>query len=465
MAKETFVKRNYFIIALGLILTVSGCKEKVKVDKESTEYQKNTITPAGVPLTESGTDRFNPQSEYESIRKKRLTYMGRIPLKPPVHTPDIASVNASVERPGMLNAVLNELNYSPLEKPAFPFDYENNVQKLRKIYKDFDLESIVNPDTTTIGTLVRLMVFTNEFLAGGTDPGDDWMTTTWPSVERIAALKREKNIGGRSAHYAAMFTQLCLACGYNSRIVGMHTIEGGNPTEPYFVSEVFLSNADSWVVFDSYARATYYINDHKLLSSLDLREIWIQGFYQDVEPRTVIGDFTDIAGVREKLFPQYKYLYTFRMNDILDKDTPSKPLPWQALFAVHLVWEDEYSPVSLGKFDTIRIFDGDANPEYRFDGVTYIAHDEKNFNWRINHIYMDITRPKDDMLRIYFDTNTPNFDHFYITALSVEEGIDSQYTTKKNIFEINQVYMDLWVSSVNVFGKMGVPAHFLLGLP
>ncbi|HUT62913.1 MAG TPA: transglutaminase domain-containing protein, partial [Anaerolineae bacterium] len=340
---------------------------------------------------------------------------------------------------------------------SYPFDYENDVEALKRLYNQHNLSAIVKDDQPELDTLMALMIYTNEFLAGGTPPAKNtWMTTTWPSAEIITKLRREKGIGGTSEHYAALFCQLSLSCGFDARLVSMHTLDDTGEPLTHDVCEVFLVSYDKWVVFDPYSRATYYLRDSIPQSALELRNLMFDGLYRDIYPVSGFGDFTDVVSVREKILPRYRYIYIWRMNDMLSKSQSGKPMPWQALYQVHLVWEDEKTLVADGGFEKLDKFNNTDNPEYPLNGVRYVTHNKSDFYWNLNRVVLNLERTGDFRLNMYIDTIAPNFDYFEI------ENVGDVYKYKKNIFELTIDFSEIYVRSFNKLGRCGVMSKLIL---
>ena len=310
-----------------------------------------------------------------------------------------------------------------------------------------------------LDTCMALMLYTNEFLKGGTPPAEQtWLTTTWPSAETITRLRREKGIGGTSAHYAALFCQLSLSCGFNSRLVSMHTFETTGELQTHDICEVFLISFEKWVVFDPYSRATYYLRDGIPQSALELRNLMFDALYRDIYPVSGIGDFTDIISVRENLLPRYQYLYLWRMNDILSKSQSGKSIPWQALYQYHLIWEDEKALIADGGFDKLNKFNNKDNPQYPLSGVRFITHELSDFYWELNHVVLNLERTDDYHLNMYIDTITPNFDFFELGEISE----NAMHKITDNIYDLTIAFSEMYVRSINKFGHTGPKSELFL---
>lgn len=453
------MRKLSFFSVLCLCMFFNSCTKKESIQKEPNILVKpKTSIYKGSPVFMTGErDKFNPQSTVESVRKKTLTNLGRLKITPPVLTPDAATAADVLNKSDFSVLGVDLLENVPLAVSSYPFDYENDVEALKRLYNQHNLSAIVKDDQPELDTLMALMIYTNEFLAGGTPPAKNtWMTTTWPSAEIITKLRREKGIGGTSEHYAALFCQLSLSCGFDARLVSMHTLDDTGEPLTHDVCEVFLVSYDKWVVFDPYSRATYYLRDSIPQSALELRNLMFDGLYRDIYPVSGIGDFTDVVSVREKILPRYRYIYIWRMNDMLSKSQSGKPMPWHALYQVHLVWEDEKTLVADGGFEKLDKFNNTDNPEYPLNGVRYVTHNKSDFYWNLNRVVLNLERTGDYRLNMYIDTITPNFDYFEIY------NAGDVYKYKKNIFELTNAFSEIYVRSFNKLGRCGVMSKLIL---
>ena len=451
--------KKTILIMIFIITGMFGCQQKesvrIKNDNDTKTFKRHVKKQ--VDLTQGEKDKFNVKSPIESVRKKTLTKFGNIQTPPPVLTPDEDTANE----------LLNDKNYPMISAmnfvnrvniiPTYPFDYENDINALKKLNKSHNLDSIFRADMNELEKLTALMVYTYNFMEGGRKPTPDekWQITS-PSAITITNLRREEGIGGTSEHYAALFCQLTLSCGFNSRLVSMHTFDDNGQLQKNDVCEVYLNGYDKWAVFDTYNRATYYFREGNPLSALELRKYMLENRYREIVTKSGIGDFTDIVSVREKLLPCYEYIYIWRMNDILSKSDSKKLYPWQALYQYHLVWEDEYTPLSDGGFDKLDIFTNGNNPEYLLEGVKYVTHNKHDFDWKINDVEINIARTGIESIKMYFNTITPNFDHFLIYV----DGQPEKLT--QNIYSPKKLFGDYFVRSVNKLGVWGPASNISL---
>ncbi|MCD6308046.1 MAG: transglutaminase domain-containing protein [Candidatus Latescibacteria bacterium] len=406
---------------------------------------------------ETESDPFHRGSLIESTRKKRLTPLGRIDNRPPEFMPDLLKQQELLDKPGLSSVKVGLMAFKPLDLTSFPFDYENDVDALKRLYRDHKLDSIINRNMSDLEKMSALMVYTYNFMNGGKMPSPG---ESVPSAVVITRLRREKGIGGGSGQYAALFCQLALSCGYSARIVGMHTLDDNGEPLTHNVCEVYMRGYDKWVVFDTFSDATYYLRDGIPQSALELRMLMLDTLYRDIMPVSLLGDFTDVLKFREELLPRYRYLYIWRMNDILGRSGRNTSIPWEALYQAHLVWEDEYSPVSEGGFGKLAKFNHPDNPDYPLDGVRYVAHDAKDFDWSLNTVAVRVERLADEKVRIWMDTITPNFSYFSLKLEVEQEKYD--YKVRKNYIDLDMVYFDLFVRPVNKLGHGGSVSNVLL---
>jgi len=451
------VKKLSVVFALGLAVCFCGCEKKESVHKDSKVLIKPAKKKTGdKPVLITGEmDRFHSRSKVESVRKQRLTYMGSIKKRPAVITPDMDSATKAINKDGFDVIKVGIMGFKPLEKSSYPFDYENDLQALKRLKNHHNLEEITKNKETELEAVRALMIYTHDFLEGGSPPPADARWTYGPSAMTITELRREKGIGGTSEHYAALLCQLSVACGFNSRIISMHTVDETGEILSHDICEVFLNSYSKWAVFDAYSKATYYLRDEIPQSALEIRNLMLDNLYKDITPVAAIGDFTDVMTVREKVLPRYQYIYMWRMNDILGRSKSGRSIPWQALYQVHLVWEDELAPIKDGSFDKVDKFTNTDNPDYPLEGVKYVTHNKSDFYWTLNKVALDFERPANDKIRIYIDTITPNFDFFEIRI--TDEDKPQNYKQTGNIKDIDKIYFDLLVRAVN---KQGVPGAY-----
>jgi len=246
-------------------------------------------------------------------------------------------------------------------------------------------------------------------------------------------------------------------------MVGMHVPNADGTVSSHTVCELFINVLDKWVVFDPYSKATYYMRDDLPLSALELRELMFKNLYRDITTVVSVGDFTEVVSVREKLLPLYRYLYIWRMNDIIGKSAGKESISWAELFQTHLVWEDEYSLVSEGNFDKEIRFAGGGREDSTLPGVRYVTHNVSDFYWKINQVLLHFDRIEDEKLRVFMDSMTPNFSHFIIRIEGGERTEVMKKTT--NVFDVDQIMVNLTVSGVNTLGVPGQLTEINIAIP
>jgi len=448
--------KKIITILILFIFLFYGCESENNGQREVSvqkKYYEKKEEKKAVLMT-GERDEFHPRSRFESIRKTELTKMGVLTNPPSFLTPDQEAAQEALDKPEFTKLFLEYFDSNIVVKPSYPFDYENNIDALKRLYSSHHLNEVVNGEMSELEKLKALMVYTNTFMDGGITPSSD--TDIGPSAEIITKLRREKGIGGISKHYAALFCQLALSCGFNARIIGMHTVDDNGELLTHDVCEVFLNLYKKWAVFDAYQHATYYTRNGIPQSALELREIMLNKNYRALHVFLEFGDFSDVISVREKLLPRYKYVYMWRMNDILGKSPESGSIPWQALYQTHLVWEDEYAPVAEGGFDKLEKFNNMDNPDYPLNGVRFVTHDRNDFYWTLNHVNIHIERIAEMGILVYFDTVTPNFETFKIYESGGISGLSG------NVYKLKIVFGDFTVRSVNTFGIIGRASMFTI---
>jgi hypothetical protein len=437
-----------------MVITVCACEKEPQKNTAVSVREDilETAKPVIPELMNGELDEFHPKSEFESIRKKKLTNLGTLKTPPPAYTPDFDTAYDAMNPPDLLRYNIERITSNLPWRPKYPFDYENDLRALKRLYDSHNLDAVVNiSNISEIDAIKALMVYTHDFMEGGSIPSPD--SDPGPSAEVITKLRREKGIGGTSKHYSALFCQLALSCGFNARIIGMHSFDNEGKMITNNVCEIFIDFWDKWIAYDVYNRGTYYERNDIPQSALELHNIAVNKNYNVLNTFSQFGDFSDIISVREKLLPAYKHIYLWRMNDILGKSPRGGSIPWQALYQTHLVWEDIKSPVSEGRFDELEQFNNSDYPEYPLDGVKYVTHDQDQFYWQLNASNIHIERVDDYAIRIYIDTLTPNFKEF---ALSTSKGEEQQAA---NTYYTNRFVGFNTIRSYNEFGKGGRFSH------
>lgn len=389
-------------------------------------------------LMTSQKDTFNPGSKIESSKKGKLTQFGLIQSALPPETLNLEAAGAALNPHEMAKMSIQRMENSPLTLTSFPFDYENDIAALKSLYQLHNLDKIIHPEMSELEKCSALSLYTYHFLEGGTVPAAG--NESGPSALQITQNRRANGIGGTSATYAALLCQLALSTGFNARLVGMHTLDDTGKPLPYDICEIYLNTFNKWAAFDSFNRSTYYVQGSTPLSALEIHTCVVEGRIREISPVSAIAELGDIASLREQILPRYRYVYLWRMNDILGKSLRGGSVSWQTLYQSHLVWEDRYSPVSKGGFDKVDRF---AN-----GGVKFVTHNRTDFDWTLNLVNITIQRSGPESVKLYYNTVTPNFDHFEYTV-----GYKPAKAT--NIVEYklpNNIYT---ISSVNAFGIKG----------
>ncbi|MHB9030312.1 MAG: hypothetical protein ACYC9O_16220 [Candidatus Latescibacterota bacterium] len=385
----------------------------------------------------SEKETFHAKSKFESARKARLTEFGSMTVSLPEETPSLDAAAVVVNPPDMERLNFSTFDTETLVHSAFPFDYENDVAALRSLFALHRLDTVIKDSMTEMEKLAALAVYTNGFLEEGKLSGAG--EKTGPSAFLITKNLREKGIGGESEIHSALFCQLALSCGFTARLVGMHTLDDtGNPL-PYAVCEVYINELKKWVAFDSFSRATYYLRGALPLSALELHATLVENRLREVSPVPGIGDLTDIVSLRENTLRRYRFIYLWRMNDILGRSPRDGSIPWESLYQAHLVWEDRNSLISEGGFEKLPRFAG---------GVKYATHNPSDFEWTLNLVKITAERSGPESVKLYFDTICPNFSRFdlYLGGTAVKTG---------NTYEMKAPFDYVSVMSMNAFGIRG----------
>ena len=369
-------------LVLALVMT-AGCGDR---DEQSytgphrTGTAPETVRAVANPdFFPSESDPFHPGSRFESVRKNRLTDFGLRDVTPPVETPNSNVVQQLIYDDGFDGLMVTGFQTARLKLPAFPFDYENDIARLKRLASDHHLDQLAPGADTELDQLIALMTYTAGFFEGGTPPPPE--DDKGPSAEYLTTRRRERNIGGTSRDHAALFCQLALSLGYTARMVGMHATGDDGGILSHTACEVFMNQFNKWVLFDPAARATYYMRGGAPQSALELRNIMLDGNYRAIQAYPQFGDITTTGEVKEDLLPRYRYLYTWRMNDILSKSPRGGTMSWQEFYEAHLVWEDARALIRDGRFEEVPVFNDDRDSGHPLTGVRFAAHETDEFYW------------------------------------------------------------------------------------
>lgn len=439
------------------VLVAAACKDRERVDKQPEQFANAGMVPAdSTAFTPSETDSFHQRSRVESARKRVPCNTGLLEKLPPIIAENTLEALDAINKEGLSRFTIDEVKFTPFDFPAFPFDYEQDIPALRKLAADHGLDRIVTLDMNELDRVRALAIYTYNFLSGGTVP-ENWIRSTSPSANRITRLRRDEGIGGTAEHYAALLCQLAMSIGITSRVVGMHMVNEDGSISTNAVCEVFINSLDKWVAFDPHAGAVYYLGNGVPLSAYELRLLMIEGLYHDIKPVIGAGSLSDIIAIREGLLPRYRYLYLWRMNNLLSADGGT-PVTWQELFVPHLVWEDGFSLVRDGAFDRVPAFTDDGDQRNPLHGVRFIAHNRGDFEWQMNHVRVHLIRNGEKYVRVYADANCPNFGHIEFS----DPANNNLTNSPNNMIDIDLVwYSALETRAVNVFGVKGPMCYIM----
>jgi len=428
-----------FVFASGPWL---GCGSRGDQSDASGGGSAGTAIISEPAYSQSETDAFHPGSKIESARKGRLTQFGSITVSHPEETPTLEAANIVINPPDMMRLNLGTFDNEYITKTTFPFDYENDVAALKNLFALHGLDNVVKADMTDMEKLSALALYTNEFLEGGVEPGEG--VKTGPSAFLITKNRREKGIGGGSDIHAALLCQLALSCGYTARIIGMHSWDEAGRPLLHDICEVYVNNMKKWVAFDPLNRAVYYIRNSYPLSALELHTALVEDRLREVSPVPGKGDLADIVSLRENVLSRYRFIYIWRMNDILGKSPREGSIPWETLYEAHLVWEDRNSPVSEGGYGNLPRFAG---------GVKFVTHTLSDFEWNLNLTNITMERSGPETVKLYLDTVCPNFARFDIFQSNVAAKAG-------NVIELKPPFDFVSVACINSLGMRGRFSNF-----
>jgi hypothetical protein len=124
---------------------------------------------------------------------------------------------------------------------SVPFVYEEPTARLKLLRERYQLDMVIAPGRTEMEQLMLLRYWVrNQWHTAWTRHPASWYPP-W-DARRILEARDQPDCLTNCTHYAAVFTQCCLALGWNARhcILDLHC-----------VAEIYVNQHDKWVVMDA----------------------------------------------------------------------------------------------------------------------------------------------------------------------------------------------------------------------
>ncbi len=349
-----------------------------------------------------------------------------------------------------------------------PFVYQAPSPRLKYLREHFKLDEVFAPGKTELEQfmLLRYWIRNQWHTAWGSHPAG-WMPP-WDAL-MILQCKDQPECLTMCTHYAAVFTQCCLALGWNAR----HCI-----LDHHCVSEVYSNQFGKWIMMDtgnSASRADvglHFERDGVPLSARELHLAQKSGKTDDIKvhftPAKLVAKIAHLCrpapAAKEKFPPRPDVISAAEL-----KNYPVCGLENYRRYAF---------PPRNNYLDTLlpgELYQGWS--EYFFDGYCWVGDSPDNpttspeyslhldpkhpqeADWPLDwtRVYLSHTE-KPGVLRVDLATVTPNFDHFERTLTPPEAKVAST-ESPASIFtwDLRKGTNTLTVRSVNKWGKKGPP--------
>lgn len=356
---------------------------------------------------------------------------------------------------------------------SVPFVYQSPSPRLKLLRERYKLDDVIAPGQTELEQLMLLRHWVrNQWHTAWQGGAASWMPP-W-DAHIILECKDQSDCLTMCTHYAAVFTQCCLALGWTAR----HCI-----LDHHCVSEVFVNQHNKWVMMDagnSKERADVGLHFERggvPLSALELHLAYhrkkTDGITVHFTPKALAAKIAELCrpapaeparparkakkslatGPRPDVIPvaeltQYpvcqienyrRYAFPAR-NNYLDSLLPGELYQgWSAYFYDGYWWVGD-SPD-----------DPKLSPEYskHLDPAR-----PQDIDWSLNWTRIHLARTaKADELQVDLETLTPNFARFEMLADGKWKPTPARFT-----WPVKPGENALRVRSVNQFGRPGIDA-------
>jgi hypothetical protein len=362
----------------------------------------------------------------------------------------------------------------PPRLTSVPFIYEKPSPRLKLLREQYQLDKVIAPGKTEMEQLMLLRHWVRNqwHTAWGTHPAS-WMPP-WDTLQ-ILACKDQPDCLTMCTHYACVFTQCCLALGWNAR----HCI-----LDHHCVSEVWVDQHQKWVMMDAgNSKERPDCNLHFERNGVPLSALELHLAHRDKKTAGIMVVFTPKA-LMEAVTPLCRKPPVADASTPPGANAPGSPRP-------------ETVPVSeLKKFPVCGLenyrryaFPGRNNyltslypgelyqgwAEYFYDGYWWVGDERddpqlspeyskhlppsrpQDIDWDLNWTRIHLCRTaKAGELQVDLETLTPNLEHLEIADAggSAWKRTPTAFTWKlqagKNVLKAR---------GVNAWGRAGKPAE------
>ena len=351
---------------------------------------------------------------------------------------------------------------------SIPFVYEEPSARLKLLRERYELDKVIAPGRTEMEQLMLLRSWVrNQWHTAWVSHPSSWMPP-WDAL-RILEARDQPDCLTNCTHYAAVFTQCCLALGWNARhcILDLHC-----------VAEVYVNQIDKWVMMDagnSSVRADVGLHFERLgvpLSALELHVAQRAGKTDDILVVFTPTELTAKIAAYCRPAPAAKAPLPPRPDVI--------PLASLSKFSVNFDMLDPYCRYAFPARNNYltSLYPGELYngwEHYYYDGYWWVGDspDEPNISpeysrhlsptrawdidWNLNWTRIHMARTsKPGELQVDLETLTPNLARLEKKAESAQKQADSWKSTAASfIWKLKRGRNVLWVRSVNQWEKSG----------
>jgi hypothetical protein len=443
----------------------SNCEAFVRFGGSPIPNEKNWSK--WIPLDKKGTplEKIDAQRRWAQIKLELTTARGTL------FTPRISDLRLHWELAE--ESASDNNKYTVTFKPdtryllsSTPFVYQAPSPRLKHLREHYKLDQVIAPGKTELEQLMLLRYWVRNqwHTAWGNHPAA-WMPP-WDAL-MILQNRDQPDCLTMCTHYAAVYTQCCLALGWNAR----HCI-----LDHHCVAEVYMNDFDKWVMMDagnSAERADVGLHFERKAVPLSARELHLiqkSGQTADVE---VCFTSTKLAAKIAALCrpaPPSKVKYPPLPDRTTVKELPKYPVCGLENYRRYAF------PPRNNYLDTLlpgELYQGWA--EYFYDGYCWVGDSSDNPTISPEYsIHLDPTRPheadwqlnwtqvylcrtdKPGQLRVDLGTMTPNFLQFERTVSGDKAGTVKS-PESSFLWQLQPGSNTLTVCSVNHWNRKGLP--------
>lgn len=424
-----------------------------------------------IPLEKS----FRPEGKAQTHRWAQLKFL--LETHKPQETPRVpASFALVIEGEPQFSgssqyAIVNKKTSAVPLRGSVPFVYQKVSPRLKLLRERYKLDQVIAPGKTELEKLMLLRHWVrNQWHTAWQGNSDSWMPA-W-DAHIILENRDQRDCLTMCTHYAAVFTQCCLALGWNAR----HCI-----LDHHCVSEVYIQEFDKWVMMDagnSAKRADVTLHFEKNRVPMSARELHLayrSGKTDGIEvcftPQKLMAKIATLC----RPAPKRKESHTARPDRIALKDLKEYPVcqlenyrryafPPRNNYLQTLLPGELYQGWSSYFYDGYE-WVGDSpdqpavSPEYSFHLAPQRPQD---VDWKLNwtRIYLSQTKVP-GRLRVDLETLTPNFAGFQakITNTKQKSRASTRKCPRSFVWKLSPGENTLTVWSVNHWNRNGTPAR------